>query len=148
MKAAPCLASGNVIIVKPSEKSPLGSLAIAPLFEEAGFPKGVVQVLAGDGSTGALVAKHMGVRKVYLKDSGHLYNTDILQISFTGSVATGKKIQVMAAESNLKRVTLELGWFSSSWNPFPKRRGSLILQGGKSPAIIFEDADIQNALTW
>ncbi|KAI9745060.1 MAG: hypothetical protein M1818_001338 [Claussenomyces sp. TS43310] len=112
VKAAPCLATGNVIIVKPSEKSPLGSLAIAPLFEEAGFPKGVVQVLTGDGSTGALLSKHMRVRK----------------ISFTGSVATGKKIQVMAAQSNLKRVTLELG--------------------GKSPAIIFDDASIENALTW
>jgi aldehyde dehydrogenase (NAD+)/retinal dehydrogenase len=64
LKAAPCLATGNVMIVKPSEKSPLGSLALAPLFEEAGFPKGVIQVLSGDGSTGALLAKHMRVRKV------------------------------------------------------------------------------------
>lgn len=64
LKAAPCLATGNVIIVKPSEKSPLGSLAVAPLFEEAGFPRGVVQVLTGDGSTGALLSNHMRVRKV------------------------------------------------------------------------------------
>jgi len=64
LKAAPCLATGNVLIVKPSEKSPLGSLAIATLFEEAGFPKGVVQVLSGDGTTGALLAKHMRIRKV------------------------------------------------------------------------------------
>ncbi|CAG8216723.1 unnamed protein product [Penicillium salamii] len=112
IKAAPCLATGNVLIVKPSEKSPLGSLAVAPLFEKAGFPPGVIQVLTGDGSTGALLASHMRVRK----------------ISFTGSVATGKKIQVAAAQSNLKRVTLELG--------------------GKSPAIIFDDADIENAVTW
>ncbi|KAF3074146.1 Retinal dehydrogenase 1 [Trichoderma lentiforme] len=112
IKAAPCLATGNVLIVKPSEKSPLGSLAVAPLFEEAGFPPGVVQVLPGDGKTGALLAEHMRVRK----------------ISFTGSVATGKKIQIAAAQSNLKRVTLELG--------------------GKSPAVIFEDADIDNAVTW
>lgn len=112
MKAAPCLATGNVLIVKPSEKSPLGSLAIAPLFEEAGFPRGVVQVISGTGLTGALLASHMRVRK----------------ISFTGSVTTGRKIQVAAANSNLKRVTLELG--------------------GKSPAIIFEDANIENALTW
>ncbi|KAL6821652.1 aldehyde dehydrogenase [Trichoderma sp. SZMC 28015] len=109
IKAAPCLATGNVLIVKPSEKSPLGSLAVAPLFEEAGFPPGVVQVLPGDGKTGALLAEHM-------------------RISFTGSVATGKKIQIAAAQSNLKRVTLELG--------------------GKSPAVIFEDADIDNAVTW
>ncbi|KXH34542.1 aldehyde dehydrogenase [Colletotrichum simmondsii] len=112
LKAAPCLATGNVLIVKPSEKSPLGSLAIAALFEEAGFPKGVVQVLSGDGSTGALLASHMRVRKV----------------SFTGSIGTGRKIQEMAARSNLKRVTLELG--------------------GKSPAIVFDDANIDNALTW
>lgn len=64
IKVAPCLATGNVLIVKPSEKSPLGSLAVAPLFEEAGFPPGVVQVLPGDGKTGALLAEHMRVRKV------------------------------------------------------------------------------------
>ncbi|KAH8700745.1 aldehyde dehydrogenase domain-containing protein [Talaromyces proteolyticus] len=112
IKAAPCLATGNVLIIKPSEKSPLGSLAVGPLFEEAGFPPGVVQVLTGDGSTGALLARHMRVRK----------------ISFTGSIATGKKIQVAAAESNLKRVTLELG--------------------GKSPAVVFDDADLKNAVDW
>ncbi|KFY91690.1 hypothetical protein V498_05364 [Pseudogymnoascus sp. VKM F-4517 (FW-2822)] len=112
IKAAPCLATGNVLIVKPSEKSPLGSLAVAPLFEKAGFPKGVLQVLTGAGETGALLSAHMRVRK----------------ISFTGSISTGKKIQVAAAQSNLKRVTLELG--------------------GKSPAIVFEDANIDNTLTW
>lgn len=112
LKAAPALATGNVIIVKPSEKTPLGSLAVAPLFEKAGFPPGVVQVITGPGSTGALLAEHLRIRKV----------------SFTGSVGTGKKIQVAAAQSNLKRVTLELG--------------------GKSPAVIFEDANLENALTW
>ncbi|KAJ0413958.1 Aldehyde/histidinol dehydrogenase [Aspergillus carlsbadensis] len=112
MKAAPCLATGNTLILKPSEQSPLGSLAIAPLFEAAGFPKGVFQVLTGAGDTGALLASHMRIRK----------------ISFTGSVATGRKIQVAAAQSNLKRVTLELG--------------------GKSPAVVFEDANLENALTW
>ncbi|KAJ5085670.1 hypothetical protein N7532_010441 [Penicillium argentinense] len=112
MKAAPCLATGNVLILKPSEQSPLGSMAIAPLFEAAGFPKGVFQVLTGAGDTGALLAKHMKIRK----------------ISFTGSIPTGKKIQIAAAQSNLKRVTLELG--------------------GKSPALVFDDADLDNALTW
>ena len=112
LKAAPALATGNVLIVKPSEKTPLGSLAVAPLFEKAGFPPGVVQVVTGPGSTGALLAEHMRIRK----------------ISFTGSVQTGKKIQEASARSNLKRVTLELG--------------------GKSPAIIFEDANLDNALTW
>ncbi|KAH8697582.1 aldehyde dehydrogenase domain-containing protein [Talaromyces proteolyticus] len=112
MKTAPCLATGNTIIMKPSEYSPLGSLAIAPLFEAAGFPKGVFQVVTGAGDTGALLAGHMRIRK----------------ISFTGSVATGRKIQIAATQSNLKRVTLELG--------------------GKSPAVVFEDANLDNALTW
>lgn len=112
LKVIPALATGNVIIVKPSEKTPLGSLALAPLFEKAGFPKGVVQVITGPGETGALLASHMRIRK----------------ISFTGSIPTGKKVQEAAAKSNLKRVTLELG--------------------GKSPAVVFEDANLDNALTW
>ncbi|KAI0151081.1 Aldehyde/histidinol dehydrogenase [Pestalotiopsis sp. NC0098] len=112
LKAAPALATGNVMIVKPSEKTPLGSLAVASLFVEAGFPPGVLQVITGFGSTGALLAEHMRIRK----------------ISFTGSLTTGRKIQVAAAQSNLKRVTLELG--------------------GKSPAVVFEDANIENALKW
>ncbi|EXJ66719.1 uncharacterized protein A1O5_09914 [Cladophialophora psammophila CBS 110553] len=112
LKAAPALATGNVMIVKPSEKTPLGSLAVASFFEKAGFPPGVIQVITGPGSTGALLAEHMRIRKV----------------SFTGSITTGKKIQEAAARSNLKRVTLELG--------------------GKSPAVIFEDANLENALTW
>lgn len=112
LKAAPALATGNVMILKPSEKTPLGSLAAGSLFEKAGFPPGVIQVITGPGSTGALLAEHMRIRK----------------ISFTGSVATGRRIQVAAARSNLKRITLELG--------------------GKSPAVIFEDANLDNALTW
>src|SRR4051812_49092314 len=112
LKAAPSLAAGNVFILKPSEKTPFAALALGPLIKEAGFPPGVFQVLSGDGSTGALLASHMRVRKV----------------SFTGSVATGKKIQEMAAKSNLKRVTLELG--------------------GKSPAVVFDDCDLDNAVTW
>jgi len=112
LKAAPALATGNVFILKPSEKTPFSSLALGPLIKEAGFPPGVFQVLSGDGSTGALLASHMRVRKV----------------SFTGSIPTGKKIQEMAAKSNLKRVTLELG--------------------GKSPAVIFDDCNLDNAVTW
>ncbi|KIW75196.1 hypothetical protein Z517_11969 [Fonsecaea pedrosoi CBS 271.37] len=112
MKAAPALAVGNCFILKPSEKTPLGSLAIGALIQQAGFPPGVFQILSGDGSTGALLASHMRVRKV----------------SFTGSVSTGKKIQELAAKSNLKRVTLELG--------------------GKSPVVIFNDCDVKNALEW
>lgn len=100
------------MIIKPSEKTPFGSLAVAPFFERAGFPPGVIQVITGAGATGALLADHMRIRK----------------ISFTGSLATGRKIQVAAANSNLKRVTLELG--------------------GKSPSVVFDDANLENALTW
>lgn len=98
--------------MKPSEKTPFSSLALATLVKVAGFPPGVFQVLTGDGTTGALLASHMKVRK----------------ISFTGSTATGRKIQEMAAKSNLKRVTLELG--------------------GKSPAVVFDDANLENAIFW
>ncbi|KAL6364156.1 hypothetical protein LRP88_02072 [Fusarium phalaenopsidis] len=111
-KAGPALATGNCFILKPSEKTPLASLALGALIKAAGFPPGVFQVLSGDGSTGSLLASHMRVRKV----------------SFTGSTMTGRKIQQMAAQSNLKRVTLELG--------------------GKSQAIVFDDANIDNAVTW
>ncbi|KAH7361740.1 Aldehyde/histidinol dehydrogenase [Plectosphaerella cucumerina] len=112
LKAAPALATGNVFILKPSEKTPLAAAALGKLILEAGFPKGVFQVVGGDGSTGALLASHMGVAKV----------------SFTGSVPTGKAVQILAAKSNLKRVTLELG--------------------GKSPAVVFDDADLDNAVKW
>ncbi|KAH6988307.1 aldehyde dehydrogenase domain-containing protein [Ilyonectria sp. MPI-CAGE-AT-0026] len=112
MKAGPCLASGSVMILKPSEKTPLGALFIADLFRQAGFPPGVFQVLPGDGSLGALISSHMRIRKV----------------SFTGSVPVGKKIQEAAAKSNLKRVTLELG--------------------GKSPVVICDDANLDNAALW
>lgn len=90
---------GNVMILKPSEKTPLASNRIAYLASEKGIlPPGVIQSLSGAGATGALLASHMRIRKV----------------SFTGSVPTGKKIQEAAAKSNLKRVTLELGGKSPS----------------------------------
>ncbi|OJD32846.1 aldehyde dehydrogenase protein [Diplodia corticola] len=109
-KAAPALAAGNTIIYKPSEKAPLGILALGTLIKAAGFPPGVVQLLSGPGSTGALLASHPHVAK----------------ISFTGSAATGRRIQDAATRSNMKRVTLELG--------------------GKSPALVFADADVANAV--
>ncbi|KAJ5660913.1 uncharacterized protein N7484_000285 [Penicillium longicatenatum] len=112
LKAAPALATGNCFILKPSEKTPFAALALGQLIREAGFPPGVFQVLSGAGNTGALLARHMRVRK----------------ISFTGSISTGKLIQKMAAESNLKRVTLELG--------------------GKSPAVVFDDCNLDNAVEW
>lgn len=112
MKVPAALATGNVLILKPSEKTPFPALALGQLIVEAGFPKGVFQVLTGDGSTGRLLAEHPRIRK----------------ISFTGSLATGKKVQEAAARSNLKRVTLELG--------------------GKSPAVVFDDANLTNAVQW
>lgn len=112
LKAAPALATGNCFILKPSEKTPFAALALGSLIREAGFPPGVFQVLSGAGETGALLANHMRIRKV----------------SFTGSTTTGKKIQKMAAESNLKRVSLELG--------------------GKSPAVVFDDCNLDNAVSW
>ena len=112
MKAGPALATGNVFILKPSEKTPFSALALGTLITEAGFPPGVFQILSGEGSAGALLASHMKVNKV----------------SFTGSTPTGRRIQEMAAKSNLKRVTLELG--------------------GKSPAVVFDDADLENAIAW
>ncbi|KAJ4420107.1 hypothetical protein N0V82_004554 [Gnomoniopsis sp. IMI 355080] len=97
-KLAPALAAGNTVIFKPSEKSPLGSLALAPLFAESGFPPGVVQFLTGAQDTGTLLASHM----------------DIAKVSFTGSIAGGKSVQEAATRSNLKRVTLELGGKSAA----------------------------------
>lgn len=64
MKAGPALAAGNVLIFKPSEKTPLSTLYFADLFRIAGFPPGVFQVLTGDGSLGSLLASHMKIRKV------------------------------------------------------------------------------------
>lgn len=109
-KLAPALAAGNTFIFKPSEKSPLGVLAMAPLFAEAGFPPGVVQFVTGGRETGSLLASHMYIAK----------------ISFTGSIAAGKAVQEAATRSNLKKTTLELG--------------------GKSPALVFGDADFENAV--
>jgi aldehyde dehydrogenase (NAD+) len=74
MKIAPAVATGNVIIVKTSEKCPLVPLVIGKMVKEAGFPPGVIQFIGGYGDAGAALASHMDVRKV----------------SFTGSVRTGK----------------------------------------------------------
>ena len=109
-KVAPALICGNTVVLKSSEKAPLSSLKLAALIKESGFPPGVVNVVSGFGDpTGTAIGMHMKIRK----------------ISFTGSVATGRKILRMAADSNLKNVSLELG--------------------GKSPAIIFDDADLEAA---
>ena len=112
-KLAPALASGNTIVLKSAELSPLSALHLAKLVKEAEFPAGVVNIITGPGNTcGQAIAEHMDIRK----------------LSFTGSTAAGRKILKAAAQSNLKRVTLELG--------------------GKSPSIVFGDADLQKALNW
>jgi aldehyde dehydrogenase (NAD+) len=101
-KIAPAVACGNVCVLKSSEKTPLTALKFCDLVVEAGFPPGVINILSGGPSAGEALSRHLLVRKV----------------AFTGSVATGRKILFAAAESNLKKVTLELG--------------------GKSPNIIFK----------
>ncbi|KAL4861628.1 hypothetical protein BDV12DRAFT_203828 [Aspergillus spectabilis] len=111
-KAGPCLAAGNTMIIKASEKTPLSSLYLGNLANEAGFPPGVINFVSGAADTGALLASHMGIQ----------------HISFTGSTAVGKLIAKAAAESNLKKVMLELG--------------------GKSPSIIFPDANLDIAVQW
>jgi aldehyde dehydrogenase (NAD+) len=93
-KLAPALATGNTVIMKPAEQTPLSALRIGELIVEAGFPEGVVNLLPGYGPTaGAAIAHHMDVDKV----------------AFTGSTEVGHLIMGAAAKSNLKRVTLELG---------------------------------------
>jgi aldehyde dehydrogenase (NAD+) len=93
-KLAPALATGNTVVLKPAEETPLSALRIGELILEAGFPEGVVNIVPGLGPTaGAAIAKHM----------------DIDKVAFTGSTETGRLILEAAAKSNLKRVTLELG---------------------------------------
>jgi acyl-CoA reductase-like NAD-dependent aldehyde dehydrogenase len=92
-KLAPALAAGCTVVVKPSEHSPVSSLGFAELFEQAGFPAGVVNVVSGlSRETGARLAGHPGVDKV----------------AFTGSTATGRAVAKAAGE-NINKVTLELG---------------------------------------
>lgn len=94
VKLAPCLAMGNTVVIKPSEKTPISALRLVEILQEAGLPDGVVNVVNGYGPTcGSALASHMKVRKV----------------AFTGSIETGRKIMVSAAMSNLKKVQLELG---------------------------------------
>ncbi|XP_059447839.1 aldehyde dehydrogenase family 2 member B7, mitochondrial-like [Corylus avellana] len=110
-KIGPALACGNTIVLKTSELTPLSALFVANLLHEAGLPPGVLNVISGFGPTaGAAIASHMDVDKV----------------AFTGSTNTGKAILEMAAKSNLKSVTLELG--------------------GKSPFIVCEGADVDKAV--
>lgn len=98
-KIAPALASGNSVVLKPSEKSPLTALRLGDLAIEAGIPAGVLNVVPGFGvDAGTPLAMHM----------------DVDCIAFTGSTGVGKKIQIMAGQSNLKRAWCELGGKSAN----------------------------------
>ena len=112
-KIGPAVATGNVVVLKTAEQTPLSALVAATFIKEAGFPAGVINIISGFGKVaGAALSSHMGVDK----------------IAFTGSTLVGRQIMKAAASSNLKKVTLELG--------------------GKSPNIVFNDADIENAISW
>ncbi|HEX3391886.1 MAG TPA: aldehyde dehydrogenase family protein [Solirubrobacteraceae bacterium] len=91
-KVAPALAAGCTIVLKPAEQTPLSALRLGELALEVGFPPGVLNVITGDGETGAALVDHPGVEK----------------ISFTGSTVVGREIGAKAGRA-LKRVTLELG---------------------------------------
>ena len=108
-KVAPALAAGNTIVLKPAEYTPLTALLFAELSREAGLPKGVLNIVTGDGATGAALVAHPGIDK----------------IAFTGSTAVGRKIRQVTAGTG-KALTLELG--------------------GKSPYIVFDDADLDSAI--
>jgi aldehyde dehydrogenase (NAD+) len=108
-KIAPALATGNTVVLKPAEYTPLTALAFAGICEEINLPAGVVNIVTGDGSTGEALVKH----------------PDVDKIAFTGSTEVGRAIRRATADSR-KRLSLELG--------------------GKSPFIIFEDADLDSAV--
>src|SRR5204862_1242529 len=91
-KIAPAVAAGCTVVLKPAEQTPLSALRLGQLVQEAGFPEGVINVITGDGSTGAALVEHPGVHK----------------IAFTGSTVVGREIGATAGRM-LKRVTLELG---------------------------------------
>ncbi len=108
-KIAPALAAGNTVVLKPAEYTPLTALAFAELCGEARLPAGVVNIVTGDGATGAALVAH----------------PDVDKIAFTGSTEVGRAIRTATAPSH-KRLSLELG--------------------GKSPFIVFEDADLDSAV--
>jgi len=110
-KLAPALAAGCTCVIKLSELAPLACLRLGELFAEAGFPDGVVNLIPGYGArAGARLAAH----------------PDVDKITFTGSTATGRQIATTAAQSNFKKVSLEMG--------------------GKSPIIICDDANLEGAI--
>jgi len=108
-KIAPALAAGNTVVLKPADLTPLSAIAFAEICHEVGLPAGVVNIVQGDGATGAEICGHDGVDKV----------------AFTGSTQVGRVIREQIAGSG-KKLSLELG--------------------GKSPFIVFEDADLDAAV--
>ncbi len=108
-KIAPALATGNTVVLKPAEFTPLTALAFAEICQEIGLPAGVVNIVTGDSATGEALVKHADVEK----------------IAFTGSTEVGRAIRRATADSH-KRLSLELG--------------------GKSPFVVFEDADLDSAV--
>ncbi|EPY27162.1 aldehyde dehydrogenase (NAD+) [Strigomonas culicis] len=109
-KLGPALALGNTVVLKPAEQTPLTAIRLGEMFLEAGYPAGVINILPGYGATaGAAIAMH----------------SDVDKVAFTGSTVVGREIMRMAAESNLKKVSLELG--------------------GKSALIVASDADVDEA---
>ena len=108
-KIAPALATGNTVVLKPAEFTPLTALAFAHICQEVLLPPGVVNIVTGDGSTGEALVKH----------------PDVDKIAFTGSTEVGRAIR-KATTGTHKKLSLELG--------------------GKSPFIIFEDADLDSAV--
>lgn len=108
-KIAPAIATGNTVVLKPAEFTPLTALAFAEICSEIGLPPGVVNIVTGDGSTGEALVRH----------------PDVDKIAFTGSTEVGRAIRAATASTH-KRLSLELG--------------------GKSPFIVFEDADLDSAV--
>jgi aldehyde dehydrogenase (NAD+) len=110
-KVAPALSTGCTCVIKPSEMTPLTTLRLAEICQEAGVPDGVVNVVTGFGpEAGEALGRHMDVDK----------------IAFTGSIRSARALLKASGESNLKRLSLELG--------------------GKSPNVVFPDADLEAAL--
>ena len=108
-KIAPALAMGNTVVLKPAEFTSLTALLFAEICDQVGLPKGVVNIVTGDGETGKLIVEH----------------PDIDKIAFTGSTEVGRIIRKATADTE-KKLSLELG--------------------GKSPYIVFEDADQDSAI--
>ncbi|PCJ48989.1 MAG: aldehyde dehydrogenase [Gammaproteobacteria bacterium] len=108
-KIAPAIAAGNCVVLKPAEYTSLSALMLAELIEEAGLPKGVVNIITGNGEVGEMLVTH----------------PDINKIAFTGSTKVGRMIREKTAGTG-KKLTLELG--------------------GKSPFIVFDDADLDSAV--